>query len=270
MTESSQDAQKSVLLAREEAVAWITLNRPGSLNALNPDLTVSLRAKLGAVAADEAVRCVVIKGAGDAFMAGGDLRWFAELARMPEAERHETVAALFPEAHGLIAAIRALPKPVIAAVHGSCAGFGLSLMLACDLAIAARGTVFTPAYAQIGASPDGGSTYHLPRVAGTKRAFEIALLGERFSAEDAAAWGLLNRVVAAEELQVETANLAARLAKGPAKVLARTKALLNGAADNTLAEQLEAEAAAFTQSALEADFQEGIAAFLEKRKPSFQ
>src|SRR5918999_5167880 len=164
----------------------------------------------------------------------------------------------------------ASPKAVVAAVRGAVAGFGLSLMMAADLVLAADSAYFPLAYTLIGVSPDGGSTFSLPRIVGQKKAMEIALLGERFDAATAERLGLVNHVVAASSLDAETAKLAARLAAGPTAVYARTKALLNGSLDATLDTQLQREAESFAQCASEADFQEGLAAFIEKRKPAFK
>jgi len=145
----------------------------------------------------------------------------------------------------------------------------MSLMMACDLALAADSAYFTLAYTLIGTSPDGGSTFALPRIVGQKKAMEIALLGERFDAATAERLGIVNRVVAKEKLEEETAKLAARLADGPTAAYARTKTLLNGSLSTSLESQLQREAEAFAQSASEPDFREGLAAFIEKRKPRF-
>jgi len=162
-----------------------------------------------------------------------------------------------------------MPKPALASVAGACAGFGVSLMAACDLALVASDATFSLAYCRIGISPDGGSTWTLPRIVGRRRAFELALLGDRFGAEEALAMGLANRVVAPQALAAETEALARRLAAGPARALARTKALLEASPGATLAEQLEAEAAAFLDGVTEGEFEEGVRAFVEKRAPRF-
>jgi len=150
------------------------------------------------------------------------------------------------------------------------AGFGMSLMMAADLALASDSADFTLAYTLIGVSPDGGSTFALPRIVGQKKAMEIALLGERLDAAAAERLGLVNKVVTESSLDVETARIAARLASGPTAVYARTKALLNGSLNASLESQLQREAEAFAQSASEPDFHEGVAAFVEKRKPQFK
>jgi 2-(1,2-epoxy-1,2-dihydrophenyl)acetyl-CoA isomerase len=174
------------------------------------------------------------------------------------------------EVHALIISLRRMPKPVVAGVSGAAAGFGMSLMMACDMVLAADNAYFTLAYTLIGTSPDGGSTFALPRIVGAKRAMEIALLGERFDAATAERLGLVNRVVPAAALEAETAKLAARLAAGPTAAYGRTKALLNASLTNTLETQLQREADAFARCASEPDFAEGVRAFVEKRKPQFK
>jgi 2-(1,2-epoxy-1,2-dihydrophenyl)acetyl-CoA isomerase len=259
-----------VRTSTENGICVITLHRPAALNALDRDLTLGLRGAVFAAEHDRAIRCVVIRG-GDHFMAGGDLKWFLGLIEgRSVAEKKVLFQDLVHQVHGIIISMRRMRKPVIASVSGAAAGFGLSLMMACDLAIAADNAYFTLAYCLIGASPDGGSTFALPRSVGSKKAMEIALLGERFDANAAERLGLVNRVVAAASLEAETMKLAARLAAGPTAVYGRTKALLNGALANSLESQLQREAEAFAQSAAEPDFAEGLRAFMDKRKPVFQ
>jgi len=261
--------EPAVLVAREGSVATITLNRPQALNALDHDLTVGLRDGVLAAEHDPSVRCVVLRG-GEHFMAGGDLKWFRTLVEdRSSAENRVQFEALIHEVHTVILALRRMPKPVVASVRGAVAGFGMSLMMACDLVLAADNAYFTLAYTLIGTSPDGGSTFSLPRIVGQKKAMEIALLGERFDAATAERLGLVNRVVPKEKLDEETAKLALRLANGPTAVYARTKALLNGSLNASLESQLQREAEAFAQSASEPDFREGLAAFIEKRKPQW-
>ena len=258
-----------VLLAREGGVATITLNRPQALNALDHDLTVGLRDSVLAAEHDPAVRCLVLRG-GEHFMAGGDLKWFSTLVEgRSGAENRVQFESLIHEVHTVILGLRRMPKPVVASVRGAVAGFGMSLMMACDLALAADSAYFTLAYTLIGTSPDGGSTFALPRIVGQKKAMEIALLGERFDAATAERLGLVNRVVPAGSLESETNKLAARLAAGPTAVYGRTKTLLNGSLGTSLESQLQREAEAFAQSASEPDFREGLAAFIGKRKPQW-
>jgi 2-(1,2-epoxy-1,2-dihydrophenyl)acetyl-CoA isomerase len=251
-------------------VTTLTLNRPKALNALDRELTVALREAVYAAEQSAAVRCLVIRG-GEHFMAGGDLRWFAsQIEDRSFTERKSMFLEFIGEVHGIILSLRRMPKPVLASVSGAAAGFGMSLVLACDMAVAADSAYFTLAYSLIGASPDGGSTFALPRVVGAKRAMEIALLGERFDAAAAERLGLVNRVVPAARLQEETALLAQRLAAGPTAVYGRTKALLNASLGATLETQLQREAEAFAQCAAEPNFAEGLSAFLEKRKARFE
>jgi 2-(1,2-epoxy-1,2-dihydrophenyl)acetyl-CoA isomerase len=263
-------SEAAVLTASAGGISTITLNRPKALNALDRNLTVGLRDAVFAAEQDPSVRCLVIRG-GEHFMAGGDLKWFDDLVRSrPPAENRIQFEGFVHEVHALILSVRRMPKPVIAAVSGAAAGFGMSLMMACDLVIAADNAYFSLAYALIGASPDGGSTFALPRIVGAKKAMEIALLGERFDAATAERLGLVNRVVPLAALDQETSKLAERLAAGPSAVYGRTKALLNGSLNASLESQLQREAEAFAQSASEPDFAEGIRAFVEKRKPRWQ
>ena len=262
---------QTVQVATDGGVCTIMLNRPAVLNALDRDMATALGALTRAAEADDTIRAVVIRGSGENFMAGGDLKAFSGwLDEMPDrSERRDRFESFVHEVHPSILAITGMPKPVIAGVRGAVAGFGMSLMMACDLAIAADDSVFTLAYCHIGASPDGSSTYTLPRAVGTKRAFEIACLGERFGAQDAKEIGLINQVVASAELDTATAGLAARLAAGPTRAYAKTKALLNASAHRRLEDQLAAEAAAFGECAAGEDFAEGLAAFLAKRPAAF-
>ncbi|WP_236025321.1 enoyl-CoA hydratase/isomerase family protein [Arenibaculum pallidiluteum] len=264
------DLNNRVRLEVSEAVATVTLDRPEALNALDPAMAEGLHAALARCEADEAVRAVVIRGAGGAFMAGGDVKMFAGLLAEPGGSPRAFFEKLISTVHQSVILLRRMPKPVIAAVEGPCAGFGFSLMLACDLAVAAEDAVLTLAYCHIGASPDGGATFHLPRVVGARRAAEIALLGDRFGAAEAERLGLVNRVVPAASLEAETLSLAHRLAAGPTAAYARTKALLNASLDRPLESQLQAEAESFAAGAATRDFAEGVAAFVAKRKPVFQ
>jgi len=259
----------AVLLAIDGGIATLTLNRPAALNALDLAMTAALQDATERVAGDAAVRAVVLRGAGAHFMAGGDIKWFHGMLDEPAAERCRRFERIIGDVHGSVLRLRGMGKPVLASVHGAVAGFGLSLMNACDLAIAADSAYFTLAYCHIGTSPDGGATYALPRLVGMKQAMEIALLGDRFDAQRALALGLVNRVVPAAELEDATRQLAQRLAAGPTAVYAKTKRLLNESLNRSLPEQLLAEQEAFAASAMTDDFAEGVRAFVAKRKPQF-
>ena len=262
-------SEAAVQTATADGVCTITLNRPAALNALNQDLAVGLRDAVLAAEQDQSARCLVIRG-GQNFMAGGDVKWFDDLVRSrPPAQNRIEFERFAGDVHSVIVSLRRMPKPVVASVRGAAAGFGMSLMLACDLAIVADNAYFSLAYSLIGASPDGGSTFALPRIVGAKKAMEIALLSDRFDAATAERLGLVNRVVPAAALDDETARLAARLAGGPTAVYGRTKQLLNASLNSSLESQLQREAEAFAQSASEPAFAEGVRAFIEKRKPQW-
>jgi 2-(1,2-epoxy-1,2-dihydrophenyl)acetyl-CoA isomerase len=226
--------------------------------------------RASALAADDGVRCIVIRGAGRHFMAGGDIRTFAARLGTPPEERRQEFARIVQRVHTAIETIYGMPQPVVAAVHGAVAGFGLSLMCACDLAIAADSSYFTSAYRHIGLTPDGGATYALPRIVGVKKAMEIVLLGERFGVDEALRIGLVNRSVPEAELATATDKLAAALATGPALALRNGKRLINRSLSRSLSEQLDAEATSFGACSATADFVEGIGAFLAKRTPRFE
>ncbi|MSP67222.1 MAG: enoyl-CoA hydratase [Alphaproteobacteria bacterium] len=255
-----------VIVSTTGAVATITLNRPQAKNALDAAAAKALREAVEQAAGDAAVRAVLLRGAGDAFSAGGDVRLFADQAE----QAPEVIRAILANFHPAISLIRRMAKPVIAAVHGAVAGGGLGLAMACDLVIAARSAVFTVAYTQIGASPDGSTSYLLPRLVGLRVALGLSFLNDRVDAETALRLGLVSRVVETAELERESTALAARLAEGPTAAFARTKALLNAAVGGDLDAHLAREAEAITASAASADFREGVTAFRDKRKPRFR
>jgi 2-(1,2-epoxy-1,2-dihydrophenyl)acetyl-CoA isomerase len=261
---------KPILCETSKGVMTLTLNRPEVLNAINGPLTEQLFDELAAIENDTRIRCVVIRGSGKHFMAGGDLKLFhRELDREPE-DRRCFFERFVYQVHPLIQVIKRMPKPVVASVQGAAGGFGVSLMLACDLVIAADTSFYTMAYCSIGTSPDGSSTYFLPRSVGLKKAMELMLLCDRFDAATAKNLGMINWVVPESELKAETGKLTRRLASGPTKAYGNTQKLLNASLHSTLDDQLQAEAESFSQCAGSADFVEGINAFIEKRKPRFK
>ena len=248
-----------------EGIATIALNRPQVMNALDAGMIGRLRTVCEEARDDPAVRAIVLRGNGKAFLAGGDVALFhANLPRLPE-----MVSELAGELHHAIIALREAAKPVLASVHGAVAGAGVSLLAAADLAIAAADTKFTLAYSRIATSPDGGSTYFLPRLVGTRKALELMLLSDTFDAATARELGLVNWVVPGAELAIETARLAQRLANGPTRAYAETKTLVNRTFERPLAAQLDAEVQAFARCARTQDLAEGVTAFVEKRKPNF-
>jgi len=256
----------AVKLAVDGTVAWIELNRPEKLNAIDDMLAAGLRRVAYAVEVDPDIRAVVIRGSGGHFMAGGDIGVFRD--RIDDI--HRTVVDITHDFHAAIVALRRMPKPVIASVEGAAAGAGLSLAMACDMIIAADNAFFTLAYSQIGASPDGSSTFFLPRIVGMKKAMELTYLAERFDTEEAKRLGIVNFVVPAADLAAETEKLARRLADGPTAAYGRAKALLNASLNNTLETQLDAEAQGIAACSQTEDFREGTTAFLAKRKPNFK
>jgi 2-(1,2-epoxy-1,2-dihydrophenyl)acetyl-CoA isomerase len=249
-----------VEVARDGAVQTITLNRPEKMNAFTRNLHAELLAALKE-ARDPEVRAVVITGAGRAFCAGQDLTEFSEAGDISTALRE----TYHPNVH----AVRALEKPVIAAVNGACAGAGLSFACACDIRIASDAAAFVPGFVGIGLIPDAGGTYFVHRLLGPARAFEWMSSNRRLTAAEAHAWGLVSEVVEADALPARAAQLAQLYATLPTKAIGMTKRLFDHADTATLDEQLELEAQLQAAAAQSDDFREGVTAFLEKRAPNF-
>lgn len=254
-----------LLIERHGPVVWLCFNRPQALNALDEASARAFLEAMRRLAAEPAgtTRCVVIRGAGRAFMAGGDL---PQMQADPSAIAERLIAPL----HEALQLMTALDAPVVAQLHGAVAGGGMSLAMACDLAVAAESVRFNLAYARIGTSCDLGGSWALPRLVGLRRAMEIALLGDALDAAQALSLGLVNRVVPEAQLAAEVQALAARLAAGAPLALARIKRLLRQSLHTDLATQLEAERRAFTECAASHDFAEGLQAFFDKREPRFQ
>ena len=250
-----------------EAVAIIAFNRPEALNALSLQLTKDLRAAIERAVADGA-RAVVLTGEGRAFCSGGDLREMQSMWQREgriEAFLEEPLRAL----HDVILLIRETPIPFIAAVQGVSAGAGTNFALACDLVFAAEGATFNEAFVRIGLSPDCGGSFFLPRAIGEKLAAELFMTGESVSAERAAHFGMINRVVPAADLMTETLLTARRLAAAPTAAIGRIKRMLNASYSNDLRAQLALEHELQIESGRGADFKEGVEAFFAKRAPNF-
>jgi 2-(1,2-epoxy-1,2-dihydrophenyl)acetyl-CoA isomerase len=269
MAMSDPTANPAVLIERAGNVARLVLNRPTALNALDFAMMDALVEATGVLAADDTLRVVVVAGAGKHFMAGGDIRAFAATLEEPAAERNKRYTAAVEHVHTAIENLARMPHPVVARVQGAVAGFGISLMNACDLVIASDDSYFAAGYRNIALSPDGGGTWSLPRLAGARKAAEILLLGERFDARTAQTLGLVNRVVPLAELDAAVDKMVALLCAGPAGALRATKRLLRDSDAHTLSEQLHAEALSFGSCSATDEFAEGISAFVAKRPPRF-
>jgi 2-(1,2-epoxy-1,2-dihydrophenyl)acetyl-CoA isomerase len=252
----------AVLTSRDGAVLTITLNRPDVYNAINGEMHSRLAAALDE-AADPEVRAVVLTGAGRGFCAGQDLREFSELT----GGIRDTLEATY---HPNVRRIRALEKPVIAAINGACAGAGLSLACACDVRIASSDASFVPGFVGIGLVPDAGSTWFVHRLLGFSRAFEWMVSNRRLSAAEALAWGLVSEDVPAERFARRVGELAEWYAALPTRAVAMTKQLFEHAYTASLEDQLALEAELQQAATETADFPEGVQAFLEKRVPRFQ
>ncbi len=250
-----------VEVTRDGGVLTITLNRPEVLNAINLAVHRGIADGLKE-ARDPEVRAVVVTGAGRGFCVGQDLNEFRE-------HPGSTGDMLRATYHPNILAIRALGKPVIAAVNGACAGAGVSLACACDVRIAAESAAFIPGFVAIGLVPDSGGSYFIARLLGQARAFEWMTTNRKLTAAEAQSWGLVSEVLADDDLSARTAELAAAYANAPTAAIAQTKRLFDQALLNTLEEQLELEAQLQSAATESDDFKEGVAAFREKRPPRF-
>ncbi len=258
-----------LLIEHRKGVCKLTLNRPASRNALDRAMAQSLLETITNAGNDSSVRCIIITGSGESFCSGGDVKMFAEVMGADRNTRSEHFELFAGQVHQIITALRQAPKPALASTRGAVAGFGISLAMACDITISSNTSFFTLAYARMGLSPDGGSTYFLPRLVGERRARELALLADRFDAQTALSYGLINSVVDDKQLEMETEKLGLRLASGPTQAYANAKSLFNTSWLNSLDEQLSAEATKLGKSTATSDFEEAVAAFISKRTPKF-
>lgn len=252
----------------EAGVRTLTLNRPDAMNSLNEQLKGELLDALKKSERDRAVRCIVLTGAGRAFSAGQDLKETQD--KTAAGKEMDFAAELRRNYNPIILKLRTIEIPVIASVNGVAAGAGWSLALACDIRIASAAAKFVGAFSKIGLIPDSGMTFTLPRLAGLGKALEIAYLGEALTAEQALQLGLVNRVVAAEELAAATKELAASLARGATRGLGLIKRAMNAGIMNDLENQLNYEADLQGIAGRTRDHREGVAAFIEKRAPEFK
>ena len=254
-----------VVVDVNEGVATLRLNDPGSMNALSVSMGAEFDAAMVELIADRTVRVLVITGTGRGFSAGGDVQAFYDQREAP----HETMQAVLDGLHGSVSKLLTAPFPTIAAINGVVAGAGMGLAMATDLAVAVDSAVFTMAYTGIGVSPDGSSTFFLPRLVGVRRAMELILTNRVLSANEALDFGIVNQVVAEDDFEAAVAKLAGRLAKGPTLAYVRARELLMTSFGNDPFTQMDAEAASILAAASTDDFYEGISAFIEKRRPGF-
>jgi 2-(1,2-epoxy-1,2-dihydrophenyl)acetyl-CoA isomerase len=260
------DTDSPVTLSVADGIARLRLNRPDAANAVDLDLAIALERAVAELAADGSLRVVVLTGAGNRFCGGGDVRAFAAQPRDRLGDHlGEITAHLHPAVLGLVA----LDAPVVAAVRGSAAGAGLGLVLAADIVVAARSARFGMAYTAIGFSPDGSSSWFLPRVVGHRRALELTLTNRLLAADEACEWGMVTTVVDDDALDGAVDDLAAKLASGPTRAYGRAARLLRDAWTTPLDRHLDAERAALVASGGTGDGYEGVSAFTEKRPPRF-
>src|SRR5215204_1240498 len=258
---------ENVIWEQDGGVGRLTLNRPDSLNAWTAGFGRELKQAIVRDAADPSVRALLITGAGRGFSSGADLKEGFDAAEDGMPDIRKELDELY---HPIIAGVRRLEKPVVAAVNGPAVGIGASLAFACDLVLAAESAFFGLAFVNIGLMPDGGSTLFVPTAVGKARAFQMALLGERVPAERALEWGLVNYVYPDDRLMDEANSLVARLAGGPTRSYAGSKQALNRMLYPDLDGQLDLEAELQHALARTRDFQEGVTAFVEKREPAFR
>jgi 2-(1,2-epoxy-1,2-dihydrophenyl)acetyl-CoA isomerase len=247
-------------------VARVTLNRPERLNSFTTQMHAELRDALARVSGDGAARVLLLTGAGRGFCAGQDL---ADRAVAPGAEPVDLGASIDENYRPLVLGLRNLPLPVVCAVNGVAAGAGANIALACDLVVACRSASFVQAFCRIGLVPDSGGTFFLPRLVGTARAMGLAMLGDKLTAEDAAQWGVIWKCVDDDQFAPTVDALVEQLARAPTRGLAAIKRALYASADHSLEQQLAVERDAQRELGASADYREGVAAFLEKRAPSF-
>ena len=256
---------ENILFDVSEGIATITLNRPKAYNALNEALGNEFRDALHICDESYTIRVVVITGKGRAFCAGGDVKDFAD--HMDTIDEH--IMRLTDLIHGSISLMAHMAKPTICAVNGMAAGGGMSLALAGDLILATESARFTMAYTQIGASPDGSSSFTLPRIIGVKKALELTLLNPVLTAQEARAWGIVNQVFPDDGFTDGVQAIAAQLAQGPTVAYGQAKALFYNSMQETLEAQMQLEALRLATCGHSSDFKEGVAAFTEKRLPRF-
>ena len=251
-------------------VSTLTLNRPAALNALNQAMTTAFVSLIQQVAADTSIRVLIVQGAGDHFMAGGDIKGFVTTLESTGPERKQHFINMIHILHGAVELMQRMDVITVSKVHGACAGFGMSLAIGCDLTIASDDAYFATAYKAIGLTPDGGQSYFLPRLVGMKKAMELTLLSERITADEAMRLGFVNKVVPLADLNATVDKIAQQIARSARGSMSGAKRLISTSLSRTMSEQLNAEAESFSSCASMPDFVEGINAFIEKRHTKFE
>lgn len=255
---------ETILTDLSEGVYTLTFNRPDVLNAFNDQMAEEVQDALKKIERDDAVRCLVLTGAGKGFCAGQDLG--ALKGRVESLSFRDHLLRTY---NPIISKLRAVEKPVLGQINGAAAGAGLGLALACDLRYAAAGAKFRMAFSGIGLAPDSGTSFFLPRLIGYARAYALAITNEPLTAEDAAQMGLVNKVFPLEQLASGVREIAVKLAQAPTKAFGLTKRAMNKAFEESIDEALDYEAHLQNIAGQTADYREGVAAFLEKRQPKF-
>ncbi len=256
---------QSVIIENKQKVAWLTLNRPDVYNSFNREMALRFQVLLAACSEDPEVRAIVITGSGKAFSAGQDLKEVTVPSLNPGFKK-----ILDEHYNPIITAIRTIEKPVIAAVNGVAAGAGANIALACDIVLASEKASFIQAFSKIGLIPDSAGTFFLPRLIGFQKASALAMLGDRVDAKEAERLGMIYKYYPEEEFVNAVIEVALGLAEMPTKALGMTKRLLNATYQNNLEAQLQMESKLQIEAANSADYAEGVAAFIEKRKPNFK
>lgn len=249
----------------ETQVAYLRFNRPEVFNSFNREMALRFQDELDSCQADDDIRCIVITGNGKAFCAGQDLK---EVTTPDENPGFKKI--LEEHYNPIVERIRKIEKPVVASVNGVAAGAGANIALACDIVIASEAASFIQAFSKIGLIPDSGGTFFLPRLIGFQKASALMMLGDKVSAEDAEKLGMVYRICPPEKLEEEVSVIAKKLAKMPTQALGYTKRLLNESMSNDLGQQLAMESKLQIISAQSDDYKEGVAAFIEKRRPIFK
>lgn len=251
-------------------VVTFTFNRPAALNSLNAAMSEAFTPSIQSVVNDPSVRVMIMQGRGDHFMAGGDIKGFGESLAIPAAERREHYYEMIGKLHAGVELLQRSNVITICKIRGACAGIGLSFAVGCDLTIASEDAYFTTAYKVIGLTPDGGQSFFLPRLVGVKKAMELTLLSERIGAIEAKEIGLLNRIVAAADLDAATEKLATQILRSSRESMSGIKRLINQSMQTGFSEQLHGEQESFSACAGTDNFAEGVKAFIEKRHPKFE